>query len=49
MTAISYFTQDRYTGFICEIMRFRHIKPSYSFAEAYSFHAGCRESAFVKT
>lgn len=36
-------TQDRYTGFMSELSAHKDIKVSYSFADAYSFHAGRRE------
>ncbi len=36
-------TQDRYTGFMSEMAAHPDIRTSYSFADAYSFHAGRRE------
>ena len=36
-------TQDRYTGFISELSAHSGLNVSYSFADAYSFHAGHRE------
>lgn len=36
-------TQDRYSGFMSEIMAHKQVKSSYSFADSYSFEAGRRE------
>ncbi len=41
--------QDRYQGFMTELARHRHVRSSYSFAEAYSFRAGRREMTRLLT